>query len=71
MGALFLKPLDDRMAELGCFYVRFMDDWVVLVPIRWKLRQAIKAVNEVMNDQGKRILFLQCLWSKGFRHYNL
>ncbi|NEO79425.1 reverse transcriptase domain-containing protein [Moorena sp. SIO4G3] len=26
MGALYLKPLDDRMAELGCFYVRFMDD---------------------------------------------
>lgn len=50
MGALFLKPLDDRMAELGCFYVRFMDDWVILAPTRWKLRKAIKAVNEVMND---------------------
>ena len=48
MGALFLKPLDDRMAELGCFYARFMDDWVVLVPTRWKLRKMIKAVNEVM-----------------------
>ena len=48
MGALYLKPLDDRMAELGCFYVRFMDDWVVLAPTRWKLRKAIKAVNEVM-----------------------
>ena len=50
MGALFLKPLDDRVAELGCFYVRIMDDWVVLAPTRWKLRRAIKAVNEVMND---------------------
>ena len=50
MGALFLKPLDDRMADLGCFYVRFMDDWVVLAPTRWKLRKAIKAVNEVMNE---------------------
>ena len=26
MGALFLKPLDDRMVALGCFYVRYMDD---------------------------------------------
>ncbi len=26
MGALYLKPLDDLLAELGCFYVRFMDD---------------------------------------------
>ncbi|MGD1703152.1 reverse transcriptase domain-containing protein [Dapis sp. BLCC M229] len=50
MGALFLKPLDDRMAALGCFYVRYMDDWVVLAPTRWKLRRAIAAVNEVMEE---------------------
>ncbi|NEQ69464.1 MAG: hypothetical protein F6K21_29025 [Symploca sp. SIO2D2] len=48
MGALFLKPLDDRMAGLGCFYVRYVDDWVILAPTRWKLRKAIKAVNEEM-----------------------
>ncbi|NEQ71511.1 MAG: hypothetical protein F6K21_39735 [Symploca sp. SIO2D2] len=28
MGALYLKPLDDKMGELGLFYTRFMDDWV-------------------------------------------
>ncbi|NEP14914.1 MAG: hypothetical protein F6K14_33005 [Symploca sp. SIO2C1] len=36
MGALYLKPLDDRLAQLlegvgggyGLFYARFMDDWV-------------------------------------------
>ncbi|NET60801.1 MAG: reverse transcriptase [Symploca sp. SIO2E6] len=50
MGALFLKPLDDRMAELGCFYVRYMDDWVILAPTRWKLRKAIKATNQVMSE---------------------
>jgi hypothetical protein len=50
MGALYLKPLDDRLAALGCFYVRFMDDWVVLAPTRWRLRKAIKAVNEMMAD---------------------
>ena len=50
MGALFLKPLDDRMADLGCFYARYMDDWVVLAPTRWKLRKAIKAVNQEMAD---------------------
>ena len=48
MGALYLKPLDDRMAAMGCFYVRFMDDWVVMAITRWRLRRAIKAVNEVM-----------------------
>ncbi|NEO63348.1 MAG: hypothetical protein F6J98_24080 [Moorea sp. SIO4G2] len=50
IGAIFLKPLDDRMAQLGCFYVRYMDDWVILAPTRWKLRKAIKATNEVMNE---------------------
>ena len=50
MGALFLTPLDDRMAELGCFYVRYMDDWVILAPTRWKLRKAIKATNQVMSE---------------------
>ena len=48
MGALYLKPLDERMAALGCFYVRYMDDWVVLAPTRWKLRAAIRTVNQVM-----------------------
>ncbi len=45
LGALYLKALDDRMAETGLFYARFMDDWVILAPTRWKLRRAIKAVN--------------------------
>ncbi|MDJ0517023.1 MAG: reverse transcriptase/maturase family protein [Trichodesmium sp. MO_231.B1] len=50
MGALYLKPLDDRMAAMGCFYVRYMDDWVVLAPTRWALRRAIEATNQVMAD---------------------
>ena len=48
MGALYLLPLDQRMTRLGCFYVRYMDDWVVLAPTRWKLRAAIRAVNQEM-----------------------
>ncbi len=48
MGALYLQPLDERMERLGVFYARFMDDWVVLAPTRWKLRAAIREVNEVM-----------------------
>ncbi len=36
------------MAKTGLFYARFMDDWVVLAPIRWALRAAIKCVNETL-----------------------
>ena len=48
MGALYLKPIDDAMAETGLFYARFMDDWVVLAPTRWKLRAAIRTVNQTL-----------------------
>ena len=48
MGALFLDVLDRRMEGLGLFYVRFMDDWVVLAPSRWKLRRAVRIVNETL-----------------------
>jgi len=49
MGALYLKPLDDAMADSGLFYARFMDDWVVLAPTRWKLRKAVTLVNKTLN----------------------
>jgi hypothetical protein len=52
MGALYLKAVDDAMAETGLFYARFMDDWVVLAPTRWKLRAAVKAVNEALAELG-------------------
>ena len=32
MAAIYLKPLDERMGKKGWFYIRFMDDWVVLAP---------------------------------------
>ena len=48
MGAFYLDELDRRMAKTGLFYVRFMDDILVLAPTRWKLRRAVTAVNEVL-----------------------
>ncbi len=50
MGAFFLKRLDAGMEASGLFYVRFMDDILVLTPTRWKLRKAVKAVNEVLGS---------------------
>ena len=48
MGAFFLHELDERMERLGLFYIRFMDDILVKAPTRWKLRRAVRAVNEVL-----------------------
>lgn len=49
MGALYLKPLDDAVAETGLFYARFMDDWLIIAPSRWKLRKAVQLVNRVLD----------------------
>ena len=48
MGALFLKCLDERMEKSGLSYVRFMDDILMLSPTRWRLRKAVKLVNQVL-----------------------
>jgi RNA-directed DNA polymerase len=48
LGAFFLTELDDALEHLGLFSVRYMDDIVVLAPTRWKLRQAVKVVNQVL-----------------------
>jgi len=48
MAAFFLHELDERMERTGLFYVRFMDGFLVLAPSRWKLRRAVKAINEVL-----------------------
>lgn len=50
IGAFFLGDLDQRMERQatreGLFYVRYMDDILVLAPSRWKLRRAVALVNE-------------------------
>ncbi len=39
---------DDSMEKTGLFYARYMDDWVVIAPTRWKLRSAIRIVNKTL-----------------------
>ena len=46
LGAFFLTEVDDVIGQLGLFYVRDTDDILVLAPTRWKLRQAVKVVNQ-------------------------
>jgi hypothetical protein len=52
LGAFFLTELDKAFEQLGLFYRRFMDDIVVLAPTRWKLRAAVKVVNQVLASLG-------------------
>ena len=50
IAAFFLDQLDRRMTGTGLFYVRFMDDILVLAPTRWKLRRAATLVNEILGS---------------------
>jgi RNA-directed DNA polymerase len=50
IGALYLHRLDERMAATGLAYARFMDDWVILAPTRWRLRAAICLVNATLAE---------------------
>jgi hypothetical protein len=46
MGLFYLKLLDEGVERAGLAYARFMDDWVILAPTRWKLRAAICLLND-------------------------
>ena len=50
MAALYLEPLDRRIEASGLTYARFMDDWVIVAPSRWRLRRAIRVVNETLRE---------------------
>ena len=49
LGALYLSALDEAVERLGLFYVRFMDEVLVRSPTRWKLKAAVRVVNQVLN----------------------
>lgn len=49
MDALYLKPIDDKMKDSDLYYACYMDDWVIIAPTRWKLRNAVKIVNRILN----------------------
>lgn len=52
LGAFFLRELDARLEATGLFFVRFMDDILVLARPRWKLRRAVRIVNESLAALG-------------------
>jgi RNA-directed DNA polymerase len=46
ISCFYLYELDNEMAGKAVFYRRYMDDLIVLAPTRWKLRKAIRTVNQ-------------------------
>ncbi len=50
LRAFYLLDLDRRMEQLDVKYFRFMDDILILTPTRWKLKKAIRVLNETFNE---------------------
>ena len=49
MAAFYLHELDERFEQSGLFYIRFMDDTLILAPTRWKIRKAMAWVNATLS----------------------
>tara|TARA_R110000868_G_scaffold242490_2_gene498001 strand:- start:58 stop:1116 length:1059 start_codon:yes stop_codon:yes gene_type:complete len=54
MAALYLKPLDDVLCKHG-FYVRFMDDWVIMVKSKHQLRKVVKLTHKILSSLKLKI----------------
>ena len=52
LGAFFLAELDQAMEHKDVFYVRYMDDVLIMSKRRWGLRNAIKRLNGIFNALG-------------------
>jgi RNA-directed DNA polymerase len=50
LGAFYLMELDQKMEMLDVKYFRYMDDILILAPTRWKLKKAIRVLNQTFNE---------------------
>jgi hypothetical protein len=50
LGAFYLLELDQIMEKLDVKYLRYMDDILILAKTRWKLKKAIKIINQTFNS---------------------
>lgn len=46
MGAFYLRELDEKAEKLPVFYVRYMDDILMMAKKRWHLKNGIRLVNQ-------------------------
>jgi RNA-directed DNA polymerase len=54
LGAVYLSPLDTAMNKLykkaSIFYLRYVDDIVILAKTRWKFKEAVKLMHETLDS---------------------
>ena len=59
LGAIYLSPLDKIMHRLTrnakTFYIRYMDDIIIMAKTRWCLRDAVRKMFQVTNSLGLKM----------------
>ena len=50
LGAFYLIDLDKRLEKMDVRYFRYMDDVLILAKSRWKLKKAIRVLNQTFNE---------------------
>ncbi len=49
LGAFFLAELDAGFDRTGMYYVRYMDDVLIMARTRWALRRAVRRLNGILS----------------------
>ncbi|MDJ0816201.1 MAG: reverse transcriptase domain-containing protein [Desulfobacterales bacterium] len=50
LGAFYLLELDQKIEKLETKNFRYMDDILILAPTRWKLKKAIRMLNQTFSE---------------------
>jgi RNA-directed DNA polymerase len=49
LGALYLSALDNHFAEKDAYYIRYMDDILILSKTRWQNRKVVRELNQILS----------------------
>ena len=50
LGALYLSSLDNHFANKDVYYIRYMDDILILSKTRWQNRKVVRQLNQILNE---------------------
>ncbi len=50
LGALYLTSLDNHFAGKDVYYIRYMDDILILSKTRWQNRKVVRQLNQRLNE---------------------
>ena len=50
LGALYLQALDDQFETKNVYYIRYMNDILILSKTRWQNRKVVRQLNQILSE---------------------